>query len=109
MKKIVMVVFVMAMILCCTSFVQAKDIMINKEIKNITFKNDKNGNQYARIFVSGTATLNGVSYKKDMSIVAFGEQAAELKKYKKGQTVKLIASEKDYKGSPSYTVVDIIK
>lgn len=109
MKKVIMAVFVMALILCCTSFVQAKDIMINKEIKNITFKNDKNGNQYARIFVAGTATLNGVSYQKDIAVMAFGDNVAKLKSYKKGQTIKLIASEKDYKGSPSYTVVDIIK
>jgi hypothetical protein len=110
MKKYFSAVIVaLFVVLCCTGMAIAKDVIINKEIKAISFKNDKNGNQYARIFVSQDRTLNGVSYKRDIAIMGFGEHVAKLKAYKKGQTIKLVCSEGEYKGNPSYTILDIAK
>lgn len=108
MKKII-VLAIMVVVLCVAGTAMAKDVLINKEIKSITFKNDKNGNQYARVFVSGTATLNGVTYNKDIALMGFGDTVAKLRPYKKGQTIKVVAAEKDYKGSPSYTIIDVVK
>lgn len=103
-------IFIAALaVFCVAGIASAKDVILTKEIKNITFKNDKNGNQYARVFVSGTATLNGVTYRKDMALMGFGDTVAKLKTYKKGQTIKVVAEEKDYKGSPSYTIIDVVK
>lgn len=103
-------IFIAALaVFCVAGIASAKDVILTKEIKSITFKNDKNGNQYARVFVGGTATLNGVTYHKDVALMGFGETVTKLKAYKKGQTIKVVAAEKDYKGSPSYTIIDVVK
>lgn len=109
MKKSLCLFVALFVVLCCTGMAAAKDVIISKEIKNITFKNDKNGNQYARVFVSGTATLNGVTYHKDMALMGFGDTVAKLKPYKKGQTLKVVANERTYKGNQSYIIIDVVK
>lgn len=109
MKKSLCLLVAAFVILCCTGMAIAKDVIINKDIKSITFKKDKNGAEYARVFISDTKVLNGVSYKKDVAVMAFGEQAAKLKSLRKGQKLNVVASEGEYKGNTSYTVIDVVK
>lgn len=109
MKKVLCLFVALFVVLCCTGMAVAKDVIISKEIKAISFKNDKNGNQYARVFVAGTHTLNGVTYSKDIALMGFGDNVAKLKPYKKGQMLKIVASEGIYKGNPSFTIIDVIK
>jgi len=110
MKKSLMVVLtVVAMIFCFTTAVFAQDVVMEKQIKNISFKADKNGKQYARVIVAGTATLNGITYAKDLFITGFdSDVVTALKSYKKGQTLKVIVSEGQYRGNPSYTILKVI-
>jgi hypothetical protein len=109
MKKSLCLFVALFVVLCCTGMAAAKDVIISKEIKNITFKNDKNGNQYARVFVAETHTLNGVTYNKDIALMGFGDTVAKLRPYKKGQMLKVVANEGVYKGNPSYTIIDVVK
>jgi hypothetical protein len=108
MKKFA-ALFVVIAILCCVGIASAKDIVINQEIKAIAFKNDKNGNQYVRIFVEQDRTLNGISYKRDIALMGFGDVVAPLKAYKKGQKVKLVVSEGEFRGNPSYRILAVSK
>lgn len=108
-KYFVAVAMIVAVIFCCTGVVLAKDIQLTKEIKQITFKKDKNGNEYARIIITEPRTLNGVTYQKDVMVMAFGEQAKAVKGFKKGQTLNVIATETEYKGNTNYNVLSIVK
>lgn len=108
MKKVFCTLLLVAM-LFCASFAVAQDIVMEKEIQNITFKKDKNGQDFARIIVTEPRTLNGVTYQKDVVIMAFGSAAAPLKAYRKGQTVKAVVSVGEYRGQPSYTILQVVK
>jgi hypothetical protein len=108
-KSLVAVVFAVAVIFCFTTISFAKDVQITKEIKQITFKKDKNGNEYARIIINEPRTVNGISFNKDVMVMAFGDQAKAVKGYKKGSTLNVIAAETEYKGSTNYNVLSVIK
>ena len=109
MKKSLFVTMIIAAMLFCFATVSfAKDVQITKEIKSITIKKDKNNKEYVRIIVSDNRTLNGVTYKKDVSVMAFGDVVEKAKTYKKGQTLNAIAAESQYRGSTSYTILEII-
>ncbi len=111
MKKIIIALTVVVAMFCCMIPAFAADIMLNKEIKSIAFKKDKNGQEYARIFIVEERTLNGVAYKKDVPVMAFGDAAAAIKAkgLKKGQPLKAIAAENEYKGSKGYVILDIVR
>lgn len=110
MRKTSILLTVVAMILCFVTVSFAKDVMITKEVKSITFKTTKTGKPYASIAVSGTATMNGVTYKRDNFIAAFdSDVVAELKSVKKGQTLKMICSEGTYNGNPSLVLLALVK
>lgn len=106
---VAMLVLTLAIIFCCATFATAKDIQITKEIDQITFKKDKNGNDYARVIVTEKRTLNGVTYDRSVVVMAFAEQAAKLKGYKKGQKLNAIVEEGEYKGNVTYRILDVIK
>lgn len=109
MKKSLFVVIIIAAMLFCFATVSfAKDVQLTKEIKSVTIKKDKNNKEYVRFVVSETRTLNGISYKKDASVMAFGHTVEKAKTYKKGQTLNAIATEQQYRGSTSYTILEII-
>jgi hypothetical protein len=86
----------------------AEDKIIEKKVDGIVFKKDKNGNQYARIFITDTAEINGVQYPKTMSVMAFGDAAMEAKNVKKGQTLKAVVQEQDFRGSKSYLLLKVL-
>lgn len=108
MKKVLFAAL-LACLMFSATFALAADVVLDKEIKSISFKKDKNGNEYAQIIISETTTLSGVSYDKDIIVMAFGATSAPLKGYKKGQTFKAVASEGSYNGNKTYTVLKVVK
>lgn len=108
-KHITIAVMALAMLFCLATLVQAADVQIEKTIKQIVFKKDKNGAEYARVIVSEPKTLNGVAYHKDVSVMAFGDVAKQLKGTKKGSTLKGIATESTFRGGTSYQLLQVLK
>ena len=108
MKKIVSIIIAIA-ICSIAAFSFAADVVIEKKIDQIVFKNDKNGSPYARIIVQATGTLNGVTYNKAASVMAFGDLVADAKTLKKGQTLKAIVSEQNFRGATSYQLLKVLK
>lgn len=96
-------------IFCCVMVGMAADTVIEKKIENVVFKKDKNGQQYARIIVQDQGTLNGVTYNKSASVMAFGDQVASAKSLKKGQTLKAIVAENTFRGGTSYQLLKVLK
>jgi cAMP phosphodiesterase len=96
------------MIACFTTVTYAQDVIIDKPIKSIVVKKDKNGNEYVRFMIDDKNTLNGISYSKETSVMAFGDQVPKAKTFKKGQTLKAVVNKGQYKGRTSYTIIEIV-
>lgn len=99
----------LAVLLAFASFAIAGDIMIDKKIKSVTFKKDKNGNEYARIIVTEPRELNGVHYVKDVVVMAFGDTVAKAKTLKQGTNLKGVATAQEYRGNVTYHLLEISK
>jgi len=91
-----------------TAFAEDKLVDI-KITQSVTVKKDKNGNAYARTFIKEKRSLNGIEYDADTPLMFFGSTVEAAKKLRIGSTAKLIVSVKDYKGTPSYNVVAVLK
>lgn len=109
MKKMFVLFIVFLTAICFAGSALAQDVVIDKKVNAIVYKNDKNGNPYARITVTEKATMNGISYDKSVSIMAFGDMCDQVKKsgLKKGDTLKGVASKGEYRGNPSYVLLGI--
>jgi hypothetical protein len=108
MKKVVAVLVAMFMMVCVTSVGFAEDIILSAKVERVLFKTDKQGAPYAMVLFAQKATLNGVEYNKTMSAMAFGDTVQGAKSLKRGDTMKVIALLKDYKGAPSYQILKFI-
>jgi len=92
------------------TYSHAEDKLVDVKItQGVTFKKDKNGNTFGRTFIKEKRSLNGIEYDADTPLMFFGSTVEHAKKLKVGSTTKLIVSAKDYKGSPSYNVVAVLK
>lgn len=109
MNKIYSIVIALLVALCFCTVAIAQDVVIEKKINQIVYKKDKNGNEYARIMVNDKASLNGITYEKSVSIMAFGDQCQAVKTsgLKKGDTFKGVVNKGEWKGNPSYTLLGI--
>lgn len=109
MKKFYAVLFALLTLVCFATVSMATDMIVEKQIKQIIFKKDKNGAEYARLIVGTTKTLDGVSYSKDTSMMGFGDIVKELKTYKKGQNIKAVVAENQFRGGISYNILKVLK
>ena len=109
MKKIFTTLFVAIILAIASLAVAAPDMMMEKEIQQIVFKKDKNGNDFARIIVKDQRELNGVKYDREVAVMAFGDKAQAVRAYRKGQTIKAVVSVGEYRGNPSYTILHVVK
>lgn len=111
MKKFYAVLIAVFTVFCFATAALAADMVIEKKINQIVYKTDKNGNPYARIIVSEQKTLNGVTYNKDVSVMAFGDMYKEVKAsgLKKGDTLKGVASQSEFRGGVSYQLLALTK
>jgi hypothetical protein len=108
MKRFVMFAVAAIVMVGMAGVALAEDIVLTAKVEKVIVKNDKNGAAYARVLFTEKATLNGVEYNKTVSAVAFGDQTTRAKAMKKGDTMKVIASKKEYKGAPSYQILQFM-
>lgn len=110
MKKLTLVAIVAMAIVSVSVSAMAKDVLLKGDkIVSISTQNDKNGNEYTRIFIKQDRSLNGVAYHVSVPIMAFGETAALAQNLEVGSEIHAICKEGSYKGSKSYQLLAIIK
>ena len=68
------------------------DQFIDREIKAIIFKRDRNSEEYVRIIVGENVSSDGISYERDVSCLVFGDLVEKAKALTKGQRLQGIAS-----------------
>lgn len=86
----------------------APEIVTGKATSVGTFL-DTNGQTYVRIIIQETRSLDGIEYSLEVPAMAFGNAAEAAKLVKAGDTVKMIASAREFQGRSSYTIHKIIK
>ena len=64
---------------------------------------------YVRIIIQETRSLEGIEYSLEVPAMAFGNAAEAAKLVKVGETIKMIASAREYQGRSSYTIHKILK
>lgn len=87
----------------------AADQLINAKIGSVIEKLDKNGNPFSVVIIEEQRTLNGVSYAAEVVGTAFRAAHEQAKQLKPGDTVKMIAEEREYNGSKAYTIRALVK
>ncbi len=107
--RILAVMITIAVLFCIVAPAMAEDVIMEKKIVNISFKTDKNGAEYARIIVGEKSQLQGIEYENTATVTGFGPVVADLKAYKKGQTLKAVAHKGDFKGRTTYNVLKVIR
>jgi saccharopine dehydrogenase-like NADP-dependent oxidoreductase len=90
------------------SAAMAEDKIVTGKIQSITEGTGKAG-KFIRIILEEARSLNGISYTAGVPAMCFGPMIEEARKVKAGQTISMIAQEREYQGSKSYTALKIIE
>ena len=78
---------------------------VTATIESMVVTLDKNQQEYVRFILPlSKKTSSGIQYDDAFAFMAFGNLVEEAKKYKVGDTVRVIATMRVYQGSESYTI-----
>ena len=108
MKKLVVIAIAVFVLITATT-AAAQDKFLTAKVTKVTMNKDKNGNEYVRLSVETPKTLNGVSYTTTTAAMAFGDLVAKAKTLKPDTTLKMIVSEREFKGNASYTIIKFVE
>ena len=87
----------------------ALDVMLQAPITDVQTLLDKNGNEYVRVIVAETRTLNGIKYQTETPVMAFGSQVNSAKQLKAGSDFKGICASRVYQDRVSYTILKVLQ
>ncbi len=113
MNKLMKSILTICMIACFVTVVFntaaiAGDQLIDTKIEKILVKVDKNGADYVIIIIKENRVLNGINYKADVVVTAFGTQVEGASKLTEGDNLKAICQETSYQGSKNYKLVQLL-
>ena len=98
------------LILVMASIGRAEDKILTIKIDSATTALDKNGQEYVRLIVTESRTLNGVQYEKSLPVMAFSPNVELAKAYTAGDQLKAVANYRKLPdGRESYTIISFIK
>jgi len=90
------------------SVAQAGDQLLEAKIESMAVRTDKNGNEYVRFIIKEDRSINGVAYKADTVVMAFGTQVEPAKKLSEGGQLKAVCSQNEYQGRKNYNIIQIL-
>jgi hypothetical protein len=106
-----MIVFValIANLIAFSIALAGPDRILESKVQTATVAKDKNGAEYVRLVVEDNRNINGIAYTASVPAMCFGVVAEKAKTIKAGQSVKLVASESEFRGKKSFTVMHIVE
>ena len=107
MKKLFAIISIICLMTIAAPAI-ALDVMLQAPITDVQTMLDKNGNEYVRVIVAETRTLNGIKYQTETPVMAFGTQVDSAKALKAGQDFKGICASRVYKDRISYTILKVL-
>ena len=108
MKRKAVIGLVLALMLIVPIMAMAAEQVINLPITGKVVAPDRNGNEYVRIIVGETKTLQGVEYSVGTAAMAFGDTVEAAKALEIGGMLKAIVQSRVYNGRSSYTILKIL-
>ena len=109
MKKLITIIAAIAFAATFATAAFANDVILAGKVGACKIAKTKKGDNYVRLTIEVPKALNGVHYESGETVMCFGPTADKAKTIKAGQTVKLVASEQEYKGHKSYLLIDIVQ
>ena len=107
MKKVAVAVLVTCF-LVIPMMAMAAEQVINLPITGKVVAPDKNGNEYVRLIVGETKSLQGVEYSIGTAAMCFGQVVPQAKSLEVGDSLKAIVQKRTFNGRESYTVLKIL-
>lgn len=109
MHKKLLPILVIVALLFTAGLAVAEEVMLEVTIDSATEAIDKNGNPYVRFIVTENRTMKGITYPIGVPVMAFGSTVEEAQTLKAGDTLKAIASKREYQNRDSYTILTFLK
>ena len=107
MRKVAVAVLVTCF-LVIPMMAMAAEQVINLPITGKVVAPDKNGNEYVRLIVGETKSLQGVEYSIGTAAMCFGPVVDQAKALEIGDSLKAIVQKRTFNGRESYTVLKIL-
>ena len=108
-KRIIALVLCLGFVLAFAGMAVAKDVVLEGKLTAVMNATDRNGNPYVRAIITEERELNGVKYSAGVPLMFFGEHVAKGQTLQAGDTIKCIASSRNWMGRPSYTYLSAIE
>lgn len=83
--------------------------IIDLPIENKVTAMDRNGNEYTRLIVTASRSLQGVDYTVGVPAMAFGNVNDSVKDLEIGDNLKAIVSERVFNGRSSMTIIKLLE
>lgn len=107
-RRLAVVGAVLAFMLCVVPMAMAAESLIELQITDKVVAPDRNGNEYVRLIVGETRTIQGVEYQIGVPAMAFGSHVEQAKALNIGDTLKAIVNSRVFNGRESYTILKIL-
>ena len=105
-KFIAVLALCMALLFPVTAISAEK--ILKAKITDVVQAQDKNGQDYVRLIVAETRTLQGTEYSVGVPAMAFGQIVQQAQQYNIGDTLNAIVQQRSYQGRDSYTILSIL-
>ena len=109
MKKVAMTISIVLMLGLFAGMALAADKKLTAQISSVVESVTKTGAPYVRAIMLQEKSLDGVSYESGIPLMFFGDLYDAGKQLKAGDTVTVIARERNYNGNPSLTVLKLVQ
>ena len=108
-KRLVVSVMVVLFALLMVAPAIGADRRVELPITNKVTTLDRNGNEYTRLIVTESKTIQGISYNVGVPAMAFGSVNEGAKMLEIGDMLKAIVSDRSFNGRDSLTIRALIE
>lgn len=108
MKRLTVIITVLALFLVMVPMAMSADKVLEAKITSMVERIDKNGNEYVRFIIDEVRTLQGVEYKVGVPLMVFGDTVKKAQTYNVGDMIKCIVQGREFQGRQSYTILSFM-
>lgn len=98
-------VFALMLVLPAFGAERVVDLPITNKVTTL----DRNGNEYTRLIVTESKTIQGVSYDMGVPAMAFGSVNEGAKALEIGDNLKAIIGDRQFNGRSSMTIIKLLE
>ncbi|MCG7851409.1 MAG: hypothetical protein MIO92_02700 [Methanosarcinaceae archaeon] len=107
-RRVAIIGGLLALMLFIVPMAMAAESLIDLKVTDKVIAMDKNGNEYVRLIVGETKSIQGVSYEVGVAAMAFGQTVDAAKTVNVGDNLKAIVNKRTFNGRESYTILKML-